>query len=192
MAPGVLARALPGVPHPMLDLGEGLLDRVEVRRIRGQEPQVRTGDGLAHGLALVAGEIVENDDVTGLQGRDPMLLDPGVEGAAVDRPVEDAGRAQPVVAQPRQEGQGAPAPMRCKPLQTPACRRPAPQRGHVGLDPGLVHEHQSARFQPAPERLPSSPLAGHRGPGLLKGEQRFFQSASPRAGETARSCPGTP
>ncbi len=36
MAPGVPARALPGVPHPMLDLGEGLLDRVEVRRIRGR------------------------------------------------------------------------------------------------------------------------------------------------------------
>ena len=125
MAPGVLDRALLGVPHPMLDLGEGLLDRVEVRRIRGQEPQARTGcaDGLAHGLALVAGEIIENDDVTGLQGRDQMLLDPGVEGAAVDRPVEDAGRAQPVVAQPRQEGQGAPGRSGCASahaVQTPS------------------------------------------------------------------------
>ena len=33
---GVFRRAHPGVAHPMLDLCEGLLDRIEIRRVRRQ------------------------------------------------------------------------------------------------------------------------------------------------------------
>ena len=117
MAPHVFDRALLGVAHPVFDLGEGLLDRIEVRRVRRQEPQPRTGlaDRPADGLALVAAEVVEDDEVAGPQRRHQVLLDPGLEGALVDRPVEHARRAQPVPAQGGQERQGAPAPGRRRP-----------------------------------------------------------------------------
>ena len=57
-----------GIAHLVLDLGEGLLDRVEVRRIGRQEPQPGAGasNRLSDRLGLVAGEIVEDDDVAGL------------------------------------------------------------------------------------------------------------------------------
>ncbi|ESY71624.1 hypothetical protein X743_19480 [Mesorhizobium sp. LNHC252B00] len=40
MAPSVFYGALPGVSHPMLDLGEGLLDRVEIGRVWRQGPEL--------------------------------------------------------------------------------------------------------------------------------------------------------
>ena len=52
--------------HPVLDLGECLLDRIEIGRIRGQIPEPRPGgaDELADGNRLVGPEIVHDDDVT--------------------------------------------------------------------------------------------------------------------------------
>ena len=49
-------RALLGIAHPVLGFGEGLLDRIEVRRVRRQEPQPGTGlaDRRTDGLPLVA------------------------------------------------------------------------------------------------------------------------------------------
>ena len=52
MAPCVFDGSLLGVAHPMLDLGEGLLDRIEIRGIGRQEPEPGAGgaDGLTDGL----------------------------------------------------------------------------------------------------------------------------------------------
>ena len=51
---------------------------------------------------------------------------------------------------------------------------PAAQRRHVGSNPGLVDEDETARIETA---LPGHPAAAQPGdvrPGLLKREQRFF------------------
>ena len=174
--PGVVDGSFLSIAHPMVDLCEGMFDRVEVGRVGGQEPQSCAGvaDRLADGLSLVAAEVVEDDEVAGPERGDEELLDPGLEAWSVDRAVEDIGCAEPVRAQPGEEGHGAPAAVRCEALEALSLLRPAAQRGHVGLDPGLVHEHQAVRLQPALERLPSHSLAGHRGAGLLKGEQGVF------------------
>lgn len=52
MAPGVLDGALLSLPHPMFDLGEGLFDRVEVRRVWRQVPEPGAGslDHLPDGI----------------------------------------------------------------------------------------------------------------------------------------------
>lgn len=57
--------SLSGLAQTMLELGKKLLDWVEVRRILGEEEQPGAGvsDGLAHGLSLVAAEIVDDDDI---------------------------------------------------------------------------------------------------------------------------------
>ena len=67
MPPGVFDRALPGAPHPVLDPGEGLLDRTEIRRVRGEEPEPGPGlaDRPADGPALVAGKVVKDHEVAG-------------------------------------------------------------------------------------------------------------------------------
>jgi hypothetical protein len=48
----------------VFEFGEDLLDRVEVGTVGRQEEQMRTGraDGVAGRFALVAAEIVEDDD----------------------------------------------------------------------------------------------------------------------------------
>ena len=56
--------ALLGFAHQVLELGEDLLDRIEVGAVRRQEQEMGTGvaDRGAGGLALVRAQIVENDE----------------------------------------------------------------------------------------------------------------------------------
>ena len=111
--PSVLGIGLLGQAHPMLDLCGGLLDRIEVGGVFGQEPQAGFYSP-EHGgdrLCLVAAEVVENDDVAGPQGRDQDLLDIGSEAFAIDRAIEDAGGGELIEAQRTQESEGLPAPL---------------------------------------------------------------------------------
>lgn len=176
MAPGVLDGAFLGLSHPVFDLGEGLLDGVEVGRILGQEEQPGAGrfDGVADGLGFVAAEIVHDDDVAGSEGRHQLLVDVGAEALAVDRAVEDAGSGQAITAKCPEEGQGTPAAVRREAAQPPTFRAPAAQGRHVGADPGLVDEDEAFGVEPALPGLPASTPAGNVRPTLLKSEQRFF------------------
>lgn len=100
MAACVVDGALLGQPHPMLDLGEGLFDRVEIGGVGRQEPEPcpSRADRLSDGRRLVGAEIVHDDDVAGLQDGHELLLDISAKALAVDRPVEDAGCGEPVMA----------------------------------------------------------------------------------------------
>jgi hypothetical protein len=61
---------------------------------------------LLHGLSLVGAEIVEDDDVAGVGGRDEKLLDIGAKALAVDRVVEQARGVEALVAQRGEERRG--------------------------------------------------------------------------------------
>ena len=95
-----LNRTLGGFSQQMFELGEQLLDRVEIRAVGREEQEFCAcrPDCSTHGFPLVAAQIVHDDDVARRQGRHEELLDPGGEELAVDRPVEDAGSVDPVVA----------------------------------------------------------------------------------------------
>lgn len=176
MAPRVLNAALLCLPHPALDLGEGLLDRIEIGRAGRQKTQGGTGglDGVAHGGGLMATEIVHDDDVAGLEGGHELLRDIGGEAAAVDGPVEDSRGGQAVATQGAEEGQRAPVAVRGEGSEPLAFPPPSAQRRHVGLDPGFVDEDEPGRIEAGLPDLPAPAPAGDVGTGLLKGEQRFF------------------
>lgn len=176
MAPCVGDGAFLRVTHPMLDFGEGLLDGVEVWRVRRQEPQPCSSgsDGCAHGFALVAAEIVHDHDIAWLQCRHELLFDIGTEGLAVDRTIEDARGGKLIAAQGAEEGQRAPMAVRSKAAQPLTLRSPAAQRRHIGLDPGFIEEHEPGRIEAILPGPPSLPPAGDVGTHLLKREQRFF------------------
>lgn len=55
--------------------------------------------GAAHGLSLVAAEIVEDHDVSLGEGGHENFLDIKGEELAVDRPVDDPGCVDPVAVQ---------------------------------------------------------------------------------------------
>jgi hypothetical protein len=98
----------------VLKLGEDLLDWVEVGGVFRQEEKLGAGcpNELAHGSALVAAEVVHDDDFAGLQGRDEDLLDINSKGLAVDRAVENPWGANPTVAQGSQKGRRLPVAVR--------------------------------------------------------------------------------
>ena len=129
-------------------------------------------------LSLMRAEIVEDDDVARPQGRYQHLLDIEPEALAVDRPVDEPGRVDAIVAQRREERHGLPAAVRDLGRQPLAARRPAPERRHIGLRPGFVDEDEAARIDPAlmggPPRAPSR----HVGAIPLAGDQRLFLCVS--------------
>ena len=106
--------------------------------------------------------------------RNELLFDIGAEAFAVDRAVEDARSGELIATQGAEEGQRAPMAMRRKSSQAMTLRAPSTKRGHVGLDPGLVDEHQTPWIEACLPRPPAPPSAGDIGAGLLKGEQCFF------------------
>src|SRR3546814_20801847 len=69
VAPGLLDGSLLCCSHPVLDLGEGLLDGVEVGRVRRQEPEPGAGgaDHMQDGDRLVGAAIVHDADVAGFE-----------------------------------------------------------------------------------------------------------------------------
>src|SRR2546430_3091019 len=79
-----------GLAQEVLDLGEGLLDRVQVRRVFRQEEELGTGgaDELAYCFGFVTAEIVHDDDVAGTKRGDKDLLDIGPEALTIDGTVE--------------------------------------------------------------------------------------------------------
>ena len=124
MTPALLDGPLLRLAHPVFDLGEGLLDRVEIGRIGRQKPQPRTSsaDHLPDGGGFVAPKIVPArtkvrrgyHNVTRLQHRHELLLNIGAETYAIDRPIEDARRRETVMTQGTEECQRAPVTMRGK------------------------------------------------------------------------------
>src|ERR1700730_11311098 len=74
----------------VLDLGEDLLDRVQVRRVFRQEEELGTccANELAYRFGFVTAEIVHDDDVAGTQRGDEDFLDIDPEALAVDGTVE--------------------------------------------------------------------------------------------------------
>ncbi len=81
--------ALGGAFEQPFEFGEGQLDGIEVGIIRRQERQRRPGrfNRLADPDALVAGEIVHDDDVARPQGRKELLAHVGQEDLAVNRAI---------------------------------------------------------------------------------------------------------
>jgi len=95
------------MPHPVLDFGEGLFNRVEIRRVGRQEPEPYSGglDDLSHLSGFVAAKIVYDEDVAWSENGRELLLDIGAEALAVDGPVENARCCEVIGAQGTQKGQ---------------------------------------------------------------------------------------
>ena len=160
----------------VLELGEDLLDGVQVGRVFGQEEQLGAGraDGPTHGPPLWLPRLSMTTMSPGLKRRDEDLLDIELERLAVDRAIEDPWGVDAVVPQRRHEGHGLPVAVRDLGLQPQAARRPAAQRRHVGLGPGLVDEDQAGGIDAALIGLPLRPPTRDVGALPFAGDDGFF------------------
>ena len=118
-------------------------------------------DGMANGLAFMAAQVVENDDIARCQRREQRLLDIGLERFAVDRLVEHDWGGDPVVPQGCDEGQRAPAAVRHFGQQPLAARASAVSPRHVRLGPGLVNKDEAARIELMLVAPPAFAFASH-------------------------------
>src|SRR5258707_3098032 len=175
-----------GFAQQVLEFGEYLLDRVQVGRIFRQKEELcaNRADECPHDFTFVAAEIVHDDDVTGLQGREQNLLDVNCEALTVDRAIENPWGLDPIVAQCGQEGCGLPMAVRDFGCEPGAARRPAPQGGHVGLGPGLIDEDQTLRINLALILLPLRAPAGDVRTDAFAGDYAFFCSLDSLRGRT--------
>jgi len=132
----------------VLELGKDLFDRVQVGRVFWQEEQFcadRT-DEVANGSAPVAAEVIQDDDIAGSKDGQENLLDIGTKAHAIDRPLDEPWRIDPIMAQGRQEGHGLPAAVGNLGVKSAPARRPSPQGRHIGSGPGFVDEDQPLSF----------------------------------------------
>lgn len=160
----------------MLDLGEGLFDRIEVRRVWRQIPKPCAGcfDQAAQGSRFVAAEIVHDHDVARLELRHEKLLNIGTEALAVDWTVEQTRCGEAIAAQGAEENQRPPVAMWREAAHPLAFWSPSAQWGHVGLDPGFVDEDQASRVEVGLQRTPALASTRDVGASPLEGEQCFF------------------
>ena len=162
--------------HEVFELGEDLLDGIEIGAVGWQEDEVCAfgPDGLARRLSLMAAEIIEDDDISLDQGRSEHLLDIGGEDLAVDRSVDHPWCVDPVMAERCDEGLRLPMSEWHEGVEPLTFGAPASERSHVGLHPCLVDEDQAFGINLALMSLPAQALAGDVRSILLRWQDRFF------------------
>lgn len=136
--------------------------------------RARTSDKSADLIALVAVEIVHNDDIAWRQRRQEHLLDVGRKGQPVNWAVKHEWGGQTVNPQGRNQRQGFPVPMGYAADQGHALLAPTSQARHVCLDPCLVNKGQACRLDAGLIFPPPIAPSGDIRPVLLGGAQRFF------------------
>jgi hypothetical protein len=175
-----------GLSQERLELGEGLLDRVEIGRVfrQEQEPGVALGQGLRRTRAFVDVQIVSANEVrrgdhlvAGFKAWGELCADIAVECGAINGSLDDPGGNKLMAAQARNEGLRSPL-AEGSIGDEPLSLQVAPAQGrHVGLDARLVDEDQTPRLA-AHERLAAvAPRPAGRldvSAFFLRCQQRFF------------------
>ena len=175
-SPGLFDCPGVGLAQKGFHFGEGLFDRIEIWRVGGQEKELGFGgaDSGANGVSLMAPEVVHDDNVARRKDRDESLLDIGAEACAIDRPVDDAGRGQPVATQRRQKSEGSPSAEGRFGDEAFASGASAMGARHVGLGPSLVDEDKPAWIDRRLTRLPPLTPPGDVRTVLFGGAKAFF------------------
>ena len=162
-----------------LEFGEGHFYGVEIGAVgrQEQEPSPAFLEDCRSLLAFVAGEIVEDDHVAGLECRRKLGLDVNLEDAPVHRAVDHPGRCQPVMAQGGDKGLGSPVAERGLHLEALSFASTSSQSRHLGRRTGLVDKDEPFRA-PLHPRLavhsPHPPGANDVSAIGFAGQQRFF------------------
>lgn len=158
------------------EFGEGLFDWVQVGAVGRQKEEFGAGvaDGTPDIRTFMAAQIIHHDDVARPQGWHQCLLNPGQEAAAVDWTFQQTWRGNTIATQAGDEGHGFPMAVRRFCQQALTFRRPATQRRHIRLGPGLINKDQPGRIDFSLVAAPLDAPAGDIRPVLFAGVQAFF------------------
>ena len=172
-----LGCAFRGGPKVLLDLGEGQLNRVEVRGVGRQEQETRprSRHGLPGSFTLVRTEIVQDHDLPWAQAGRQNAFGIGGEGCPVDGPWHRHGRTDARGGQGGQKRDVGTVVARYATNRSCAAwgACPAPRQGGVGA--GLVDEDQIRRH----ERGDLVPPSGTGRVIAFGRDERLFLSGQP-------------
>ena len=177
MIPERIDRALGGFAQQGLELGEDLLDWIEVRGIGRQVTDTGSCsfNRLPHPIDLVAAQIVGDDDIAGLERGAQKVPHISQEYFSVHRAIDHQRSCQAILAQSGYERGGLPMPMRHGSDAALSSGRSPIAASHVGAGPSLIQEDQLRRIQGRLKGgLPFMPCLLHVGAILLAGVQGFF------------------
>jgi hypothetical protein len=140
---------------------EELLDRVQVRTIGRQQPQLCACRlyCLAHSGDLVGGEIIHRHDLARREGGHQTLFEIGEEDFAVHRGIDDEWGSHASQPQAGDESGHLPVAVRYLGDEPFAARAVSVQPGHVVRRASLLDEDKPARIKP---RLLLLPLRARR------------------------------
>jgi hypothetical protein len=163
-------------------------DRIEVRAVGRQEEHDGAGglDGFADGDWLMGGQVVEDDDIAGLEDRTQDLLDIGEEGLSGHRAVDGHGGDDAVGGEAADEGRGLPMAVRDRSAAALASGRAAIHTGHLGRRPAFIDEDEALGIEVGLSIDPGVPPARYVGPVLFSGVRRLFLRVTPR--RLKKSC----
>lgn len=125
---------------------------------------------------LVAGEVVHDDDISGLEFGNQHFVDIGFKSIPVDRPVENPWGDEAAYCERAGEGGCLPVSVRHSDPEPLTARAAAAPPRHVGGGPGFVDEDQPLRIE---IELILEPLLAARqdvGTVLFAGMRRLFLS----------------
>src|SRR5204862_504241 len=151
----------PGLAAPELglQLREALLDRVQVRRVPGQEPQLSPAgfDRRARRVAVVGAQVVGDDDLAGAQGRGQDLVDVRLERGAVQRAVQQQAGPEAVQRQGGDQGAVLAAPARDAPDGALTAWPTGVAAGQAAVAAGLVEPDPAPGLEPGRPGPPGLP-----------------------------------
>ncbi len=171
-----------GFAEQRFELGEQLLDRIEVGRAGRQVEQAgaNRGDRFSDAVDLVSRRIVEHHDITRVKDRRRKLLDLGAKGPTGHRAVQHQRGDDPVLAQPGDKAGGLPMPVWHGRDQALIRRTATVATGHVGGRRGLVEEQEASNIHVALPDPPAASPARYIGTVLLGRPQALFSCRRPR------------
>jgi hypothetical protein len=157
-------------------LREGELNRIEVRTVGRQEPEVRAGplDREANVRLLVGREIVEHHHIARAQRGYEHLFDVGEKRRIVNRPIEDRRRRQLGRAQRGHHRVRLPVTARRVIRHAGAAGTAGVATKQISRDAGFVDEHILPRVVQWQGVGPPPPSDGHISAPLFVGVYGFF------------------
>src|SRR5438445_12867767 len=181
--PQPLHRSFGGGSDQPFQLGEGVLDGVEVRTVRGQVQVIdaATRQGGLNRRRLVRGEVVEDEQVAGASLLGQHLLDVGRERGGVHGAIEDHWCDESLGRESTDEGRRFPVAVRHGGDQALTAWGVAVETGHVGGNPGFVQENQSLCRSILDRDVPLLPGRLDVLAFSLLGVDRLFLNVRPRA-----------
>lgn len=165
-----------GFSEQALQFGESQFDWIQIGAVGWQVLKLSADrfDGFADAGDLVSRQVVENQDVSGLERRRELLLHIGEEELPIHGTVDHERSCESRGTQAGDEGCCFPMTMGHVSDQALATPRAPVTPRHLGVGSRFIEKHQSSIIERGSPKIPTRPAVDDIGPLLFSRMQDFF------------------